>query len=235
MVNQVAASAARRWKYVDDITAGESRTTLNNTPHLQQTMNTICEEASEDHMSLNIPKCATMQFHVGLSSPPPPDITANGQVVSLVTSAKLLGVTIQSTLKWDQQVDNMTAKANSKRYVLTVLRRAGMQTRLIQFYTTFVKPTFEYAAPVWHASIKAKQRDQLEAVQRSALSTIYPDQSYRRALLHTGLPTLHDRRVNLHLSHGELVLTNESPGLPWNISRIPRQHSLKPLYLRGWS
>ena len=33
------------------------------------------------------------------------------------------------------------------------------------------------------------------------------------------------------LSDGELFLTNQSPGLPWNISCIPRKHSLKPLYL----
>ena len=139
-----------------------------------------------------------MQFHVGRSSPPPPVITANGQVVPFVSSAKLLGVTIQSHLRWDQHVDNITAKANSKRYFLAVLRRAGVHTwDLLQFYTTFVRPTVEYAAPVWHAGITAKQRDQLEAIQRSSLRIIFPDLSYRQALLHTRLPTVHDRRVNL--------------------------------------
>ena len=160
MVKQVAASAPRRWKYVDDVTAGESRTTLDNTSELQQTMDSICTDAWEDHMSLNVSKCATMQFHVGRSSSPPPVITANGQVVPFVSSAKLLGVIIQSHLRWDQNVDNITAKANSKRYFLAVLRRAGVQTRnLLQFYTTFVRPTVEYAAPVWHADITAKQCD----------------------------------------------------------------------------
>ena len=101
-------------------------------------------------------------------------ITANGQVVSFVSSAKLLGVTIQSNLRWDQQVDNMTTKANSKRYFLPVVSRAGVQTRdLTRFYTTFVRPTVEHVAPVWHASITAKQPDQLEVVLRSALRTIF--------------------------------------------------------------
>ena len=35
------------------------------------------------------------------------------------------------------------------------------------------------------------------SIQRSSLRTIFPDLSYRQALLHTRLPTLHDRRVNL--------------------------------------
>ena len=34
MVNQGAACAPKRWEYVDDVTAGESRTTLDNTPDL---------------------------------------------------------------------------------------------------------------------------------------------------------------------------------------------------------
>ena len=140
-----------------------------------------------------------------------PVITANGQVVPFVSSAKLLGVTIQSHLRWDQHVDNITAKlkANSKRYFLAVLRRAGVQSRvLLQFYTTFVRPTVEYAAPVWHAGITAKQCDQLEAVQLSSLRTIFPDLSNRQALLHTRLPTLHDRRVNLCRTFAASSLAN---------------------------
>ena len=100
---------------MDDTTAGESWTTLDNTSELQQTMDSICTDASEDHTSLNVSKCATMQFHVGCSSPAPPGVTANGQVVPFVSSAKLLGVTIQSHLRCEQHVDNITAKANSKR------------------------------------------------------------------------------------------------------------------------
>ena len=40
----------------------------------------------------------------------------------------------------------------------------------LQFYTTFVRPTVEYAAPVWHAGITAKQCDQLEAIHPTLLT-----------------------------------------------------------------
>ena len=184
---------------MDDITAGEScGHAAGHVTKLQDVMDSVCKDASEDHMSLNVSKCATMQFHVGRTTPPPPNITSNGQIVPFVNSAKLLGITIQSSLKWDLHVENITAKANSKRYFLAVLRQAGIPaTDLLRFYTTFVRPTVEYAAPVWHASLTGKQSDKVEAVQRSSLRTIFPDLSYRRALQHTGLPTLHDRRVEL--------------------------------------
>ena len=67
-----------------------------------------------------------MQFYVGRSMPPDPDITPNGQVVSFVDSVNLFGVTIQSSLQWTLHVNNITATANSKRYFLVVLRRAGV-------------------------------------------------------------------------------------------------------------
>ena len=64
---------------------------------------------------------------------------------------KLLGVTIQCNLKWDKQVEAMVAKANTRRYFITVLKSAGVQLRdLVRCYCTYIRPLLEYAAPVWH-------------------------------------------------------------------------------------
>ena len=210
MVNQVASSAPKRWKYVDDITAGESCSVSSTRPStLQDIMDNICADAARDNMSLNVDKCSTMQFHVSRSAPPIPKIQANGQLVPFVTSIQLLGITLQSSLRWDAHINGITAKANSKRYFLLVLKRAGISAPdLIKFYTTFVRPTLEYAAPVWHASISYALSDKLEGVQRSSLKTIYPDLSYRLACQRTGLATLRDRRVSLCKSFAKSSLKN---------------------------
>ena len=67
MVNDVAHDSPFRWKYVDDITIGESRP--NRAPVLisilPQAMNGICTEASDDHMTLSINKCALLQVSFG--------------------------------------------------------------------------------------------------------------------------------------------------------------------------
>ena len=68
---------------------------VNNYYPLDKTKTTVKFFVYFDFLH-NVSKYATMQFHVGRSSPPPPGITANGQVVPFVSSAKLLGVTIQS-------------------------------------------------------------------------------------------------------------------------------------------
>ncbi len=211
MVNHVASSAPKRWKYVDDITVGEScsATSPAEECRLQGAMDNICEDASTDHMTLNVAKCATMQISFARTPPPPPEILANGETVPLVNSVTLLGVTISDSMKWDMHIENFTTKANSKRYFLVVLKRAGVTTNhLLKFYTTFVRPGVENAAPVWHSGLAARLSDKVEMVQRSSLRTIFPDKSYREALLATGLLTLHARRVELCLTFAKSVHGN---------------------------
>ena len=175
---------------------------------MQPIMESISNQATRDHMTLNAAKCAIMQVSFGKTPPPALHILANDQEIATVTTMTLLGVTFTSNLRWDTHIQNLISRANSKRYLLTVLRRAGTTTaQLLRFYLTFIRPGVEYAAPVWHSSISQTQSNSLERVQSSSLRVMWPDLSYRRALEVSGLPTLHSRRENLcrkfaHSLHG---------------------------------
>ena len=149
MVNPVAEEVQRRWKYIDDISLGESCNRRSpDLDALQNTMDGVCRRADLDHMTLNAQKCTIMQFFFGRPQPPAPEVTANGQRVPVVSSITLLGVTAGPGLKWHLHINKITSKANSVCYFLIVLRRSGMsQEHLIRFYTTFVRPNLEYAAP----------------------------------------------------------------------------------------
>ena len=109
-----------------------------------------------------------MHFHVSRSAPPTPKIqpNASSQLVPFVTSIQLLGIILQSSLRWDAHINGITAKANGKRFFGLVVKRAGtLAPDLIKFYTTLVRPTLKYAAPVWHASISDALFEKLEGVQ----------------------------------------------------------------------
>ena len=54
MVNQVASSAPKRWKYVDNITAGESYVVSSTRPSTPQDIIDICADATRDNKSLNV-------------------------------------------------------------------------------------------------------------------------------------------------------------------------------------
>ena len=182
MVNEVATEMQHRWKYVDDITVAEVCDPKACTPPngTQDAMDAISSRADNDHMSLNVGKCAVMQCAFSKRVPPPPVVSANDKTVPTVTTLTLLGVTLTPTLKWDQHVDSLVNKANSKGFFLAVLRRSGVTpSHLISFYITFIRPTLEYAAPVWHPGLPQHLSNQLETAQRLCLRSIYPDLSYR--------------------------------------------------------
>ena len=66
-----------------------------------------------------------------------------------VDSAKYLGVTLSTDLRWNRHIDNITHKANQ---TLGFLRRnlkinsVALKTKA---YRTLVRPTLEYASIVW--------------------------------------------------------------------------------------
>ena len=210
MVNDVASEMVNRWKYVDDITVAESYVPQHKSGSgTQDAMDFIYQRSLEDNMTLNIDKCAVMQCTVG-RKPHPVHITANISEVPVVSSLKLLGVTVLPSLKWDQHVADIIKKSNSKRYFLVVLQRAGVKPEhLTKFFTTFIRPALEYAAPVWHSSLTQRLSDNLEAVQRSSLRVVFPDLSYRKALIATDLPTLASRRQELCLNFAKSAYKSE--------------------------
>ena len=72
---------------------------------------------------------------------------------------------------------------------------------LLDLYEKHVRSILEYAAPVWHSSLKGEDRLKLERVQKSALRIIIGEkyQSYTSALKMTGTKTLFERRRQLCL------------------------------------
>ena len=89
------------------------------------------------------------------------------EIIPQVTAMTLLGVVIQNNLKWVQRIDNMVAKANTRKYFITIPKRPGVQFGdLVRCYCTFVQPLLEFASPVWHPGLTIQQSDVLEQVQR---------------------------------------------------------------------
>ena len=201
MVNDVAQGHNDRWKFVDDITvAARSKPTVSTNPVLQHTMEAISADADNDHMLINIAKCSTMRI-TATKGPDLSPILVNHTEVPHRQDMQLLGVTIQHNLKWDTQVQTMIMKANTRRYFLTVLKRAGVQLQdLVRCYSAFIRPMLEYASPVWHPGLTKELSDDLEQVQRQCLRTLLPELCYREALQRAGLQTLAERRLQLCLN-----------------------------------
>ena len=120
----------------------------------------------------------------------------NGVTIEQVSSFKLLEVSVNTALKWNDHIDTIKAKASKIVYFLKQLRRAGLSfDHLIQYYKTVIRPVVEYACPLWHSSISAAQSRSLESIQRRALRIITPVTTpYKYACFEFNIQTLNDRR-----------------------------------------
>ena len=54
--------------------------------------------------------------------------TIDGNTIDVVKSVKILGVTLQSNLKWDEHINNIVKKASKRLYFLSQLKRAKVSS-----------------------------------------------------------------------------------------------------------
>ena len=90
----------------------------------------------------------------------------------MVSETKLLGLTVQSDLGWQTQINNMVSKASRRLYMLSCLRGFGAQADdLVSVYMGYVRPICEYAAPVWHSNIIVDSLNNLSAFKRELVAS----------------------------------------------------------------
>ena len=125
--------------------------------------------------------------------------------MSIVESSSLLGIQIQSNLKWNQNTDYICSRAYSRIWMLRRLKLNGAEIEdLVDIYIKQVRCTLELAVPVWSPSLTKGQSAQIERVQKSACAVILGGvhENYKDALSTLNLKTLVDRRKDLCLKFG---------------------------------
>ncbi len=68
---------------------------------------------------------------------------------------------------------------------------------ILSFYCTCIRPVLEYCSPVFHHALPGYLSDDLERIQKRALSIISPYSSYSDSLITYNIGTLKDRRQKL--------------------------------------
>ena len=213
VANDSAIEAPLRWKYVDDLTLGEIVCAKSNAnSQLQTDLDNLGAWCNENDMLPKPEKCHIMNICNLRNKPVIPTFTLKNEQINTTDNMKLLGVTLQSNLNWDIQVNQMISKASKRMYMLYVLRRfrasAGDLTSVFRMY---VRPFLEYASPLWHSSITKHQADQLELIQKRVCRIILGTQyrSYAEALEQLELCSLIKRREDLLQGFGQSILKSE--------------------------
>ena len=133
-------------------------------------------------------------------------ISCDTEKIKTVKEAKLLGTIITDDLKWDKNTAEIVKKAYRR---MQLLHRSASFTNNISdlksIYLTYVRSILEQSAVVWHSSLSAKNRKDLERVQKSAVKVILGKQSssYQQDLEKLKIESLNEKRRKICLQFVE--------------------------------
>jgi len=185
---------------VDDTTLSEVLQPNSSNSNINDFMENLLNWADQNHMQLNTAK--TKEMILGpLSRSHLPILSTPLGPIDRVSSFKLLGAYMETTLCWSLHVDNMIQKATKRLYYLKQLKRAGLPSNhLFHYYSTVIRPVLEYCVPAWHYALTKGQTEQLEAIQKRAIHIILNFSSgmpYILMLSAANLTTLSSRRQEI--------------------------------------
>ena len=224
MIDGDQDDSVHSFKFVDDKTialnySGDPTTTI------QKCLDRISKEAQENNMVINASKCHSVTFNFSEKNIEPINLTINGNKIENKSSIKLLGVTLSNDLKWAVNTNNICNKVYAMLYKISKLKSFGAtQEDLINVWTTMLRPSAEYAAPLWHSSLTLCESKNLEKLQKTALAIILGKtyinfkpyyniennlMNYKAALSALKLDTMYDRREKLTTKFAKSLIKSE--------------------------
>jgi hypothetical protein len=185
----------------------------------------LLRRKSKDWIVWNHPeKCVVIQISSKRSTISA-NYTLHNHQLDVVDSSKYLGVTINKNLRWDDHINNITARANRTLGFLKRNLKGCKTSARARAYETIVPPTLEYAASIWDP-YNTGQINQLEKVQRRATRFTTKNYTERQPgsvtqmVTQLGWEPLQVRRVKIRL----LLLFK----IQYNLVAIPAEAYLLP-------
>ena len=185
------------WKYMDDTTVAEivPRGEVGNA---QRAVSMVADWSLTNNMQLNADKCKELIIDFKKNTHDFSSLVIEGNKLLVVSSAKILGVTISDNLKWNDHVLECIKKANKRLFFIVLLRRANVPTKdILDFYFCTVRPILEYCVPVYHHVLPKYLNEELERVPNCVTKIFASKSSYDECIANFGLTTLKERRENL--------------------------------------
>ena len=184
----------------------------NDNLKTQEYMNKIEKWTEEKKMKVNEKKTKNLVFNFSKNYQFSTDVKLKGEPIETLDKIKLLGTTITSDLKWNENTSIIVKDSNKR---MQFLHRAAKFTNnmwdLKKIYMLQVRSKLEQSAVVWHSSLTQRNTSDLERVQKSALKLILKEKyvGYKNALNVMKLDTLAVRREKLCLKFAKACVRNE--------------------------
>ena len=133
---------------------------------LNRDLNRISAWANTWLVTFNPDKTESLLITLKHNTNPSP-LFLNNHQLKIVDSHKHLGITFNSTLSWNDHIDNIVSKANRKIFVMAKLKNLLDRKTLLTMYTSFIRPSLEYGSIIWQNCTQGES-NKLESIQTRA-------------------------------------------------------------------
>ena len=178
----------------------------------QSYIDSICQWTTEKRMKLNFKKSNIMIFNPSRKYNFTTRIKMDDNILPVINKTKLLGTIITDDLKWNDNVELLTKRANQR---LQLLRKCSEYTNSIDdlktIYISYIRSILEQSSVVWGSSITEENKLDLERVQKNSCRIILGEKyvDYEHALKELFLDTLEERRKQIAIRFAENCKVNE--------------------------
>ena len=145
-------------------------------------------------------------------------ISVDGTIIPMVSSAKLLGVTIDERLNFDVHVDLICKKASRQINAIARVAKFLKKETLHMLYKAFINSNFLYCANVWHFGQKSNFW-KLEKVNKRALRIVTNDytSSYPELIQKAQSNCIYVQNVHVILVECFKYINNVNPNILINV------------------
>ena len=176
--------------------------------HLDFLINTVNEELvsvsnwlNANKLSLNLNKSHYMIFNRNrdLHENHPP-ITINNQPINKQNQTKFLGITLQSNLKWNIHISNITNKLNKYASIFYQVRNNFDQKHLVILYYSLAYSQLAYANIIWGHTYKTYLNSLFIAQKRIIRTILFRSKTHHTNQDFINLSILKLREINIYFS-----------------------------------
>jgi hypothetical protein len=179
---------------------------------LQSELENFYKFTQTNKLVINQKKCFVMKFSRSRKYDFPTEFSiGKSSTLEVKSELKILGVIVQSSLKWDSQCTEMVRRATNCTWVIRRMKSLGVrQSLLVEYWKSEGRVMLEYACPVWHSSLTVAQSRSLDRAQRVAMAAITGRwvRSHTAQLRELGLERLELRRQRICERFGQRTATN---------------------------
>ena len=164
--------------------------------HLESDVASAIMWFDANYMKLNQSKC---HFLISSNSPEHLWIQVGEQIIWESLYEKLLGVTINKDLKFNDHVQSICKKAGAKVTALARLIRIVTMEQKKILMNSFIESQFSYCPLVWMFCPSRKMNRRINHLHERALRIVYNDfdSSFQDLLLKNGTVSVHHRNIQL--------------------------------------